>query len=109
MYAKLFESNAEGKISERNFLAMSEKYEIEQSELESKIATIKEELETEEETNENAKTWVEQIKEYADITELTAPLLNALIDRIIVTEAEIIDGQRLLTVNIYYKFIGCIG
>ena len=88
---------------------MSEKYEIEQSELESKIATIKEELETEEETNENAKTWVEQIKEYADITKLTVPLLNALIDRIIVTEAEIIDGQRLLTVNIYYKFIGCIG
>lgn len=109
LFAKLFESNAEGKISERNFLAMSEKYEIEQSELESKIATIKEELETEEETNENAKNWVEQIKGYADITELTAPLLNALIDRITVTEAEIIDGQRLQTVNIYYKFIGCIG
>ncbi|MGL4790003.1 MAG: recombinase family protein [Anaerotignaceae bacterium] len=109
MFAKLFESNAEGKISERNFLAMSEKYEIEQSELESKIANIKEELETEELTNENAKTWVEQIKEYADITELTAPLLHALIDRITVTEAEVVNGERLQTVNIYYKFIGCIG
>ena len=109
MFAKLFESNAEGKISERNFLAMSEKYEIEQSELEQKISDAKSEIEDANISTQNAKTWVEQIKEYADITELTAPLLNALIDRITVTEAEIIDGQRLQTVNIYYKFIGCIG
>lgn len=88
---------------------MSRKYEVEQVALEDKIAKMQSELETEQITNQNAKSWVDCIKEYADITELTAPLLNALIDRITVTEAEIADGQRLQTVNIYYKFIGCIG
>lgn len=109
MFAKLFEDNVEGKISERNYLAMSKKYEVEQIDLEDRIAKIQSELETEQVANQNAKSWVDCIKEYADITELTAPLLNALIDRITVTEAEIADGQRLQTVNIYYKFIGCIG
>ena len=56
----------------------------------------------------NAEMWVNQIKKYADITELSAPLLNSLIDRVAVNEAEVIDGERRQTVNIYYKFIGCI-
>ena len=109
MFGKLFEDNANSKISERNYLAVSRKYESEQSDLERKIATIKDSLEKECVATQNAEMWVEQMKSYASITELSAPLLNTLIDRITVSEPEVVDGQKFQTVNIFYKFIGCIG
>ncbi|MFI3255688.1 MAG: DUF4368 domain-containing protein, partial [Eubacteriales bacterium] len=105
---KLFEDNAEGKISERNYLTLSQKYEVEQAELEQKITALSEEMEQEDIASQNARTWVESIKDYADITELTAPLLNALIERITITEAEVIEGERVQTVNIFYKFVGSL-
>ncbi len=106
LFTKLFEDNAEGKISERNYLALSQKYEVEQAELEQKITALSEEIVQEDIASQNARTWVESIKDYADITELTAPLLNALIDRITVTEPEVIEGESVQTVNIFYKFVG---
>lgn len=109
MFAKLFEDNAEGKISERNYLAMSKKYETEQAELETKIATISEKAENGKVAIENVRFWVDSIKEYATITELTAPLLHSLIEKITISEPTVIDGNKIQTIHIYYKFIGCIG
>ncbi|MFI3255532.1 MAG: recombinase family protein, partial [Eubacteriales bacterium] len=42
LFTKLFEDNAEGKISERNYLTLSQKYEVEQAELEQKITALSE-------------------------------------------------------------------
>ena len=109
MFAKLFEDNAEDKISERNYLAMSKKYETEQAELETKIAIIREKLENGIVATENVRFWVDSIKEYATITELTAPLLHSLIEKITISEPTVIDGNKVQTIHIYYKFIGCIG
>ena len=46
------------------------------------------------------------LRKYTNITELDAHILNELIDKIVVHEKEIINGQRTQRVDIYYKFVG---
>ena len=87
---------------------MSQKYETEQNELEHKISLVTEKLQNSKVATKNVRYWVDSIKEYATITELTAPLLHSLIEKITINEPKVVDGSRLQTINIFYKFIGCI-
>lgn len=49
------------------------------------------------------------IKQYTNLTELTAPLLNALIEKIVVHEAvKSADGIREQEIEIFYRFVGKI-
>ncbi|MDE7310872.1 MAG: DUF4368 domain-containing protein [Eubacterium sp.] len=48
------------------------------------------------------------IKDYAEIEELSAALLNTLIEKVAVGESKEVDGERIQEVKIYYKFIGNI-
>ena len=41
-------------------------------------------------------------------TELTAELLNTLIEKIVIHEATTVDGMREQNIDIYYRFIGKI-
>ncbi|WP_425516308.1 DUF4368 domain-containing protein [Caldifermentibacillus hisashii] len=62
-----------------------------------------------EQENSDAEQWIALIKEYSMPTELTAPLLNTLIEKILVhgqSTAE--DGNREQEVEIHYRFIGKI-
>ena len=81
-------------------------YEQEQSQLEQQIAEYEENLRNAKVNNDNADTFVETIKEYANIKELTASILHTLIDKIIVHQAEEIDGERVQKIEIFYKFVG---
>lgn len=109
-YLKLvYEDRVEGKITERCFTRLSAEYQAEQAELESKISDLQNKLETEKASRNNAEKWVEVIKQYTDLSELTAPLLNSLIDKIVVHEAvKHEDGTKEQEIEIYYKFIGKI-
>lgn len=57
----------------------------------------------------SAKAFAEQVEQYTDITEVTAELLHALVENIVVHEKEVVDGQIIMRVDIYYRFIGKIG
>ena len=50
--------------------------------------------------------FVDLIKQYADIDELSQALLNILIDRIEVHEPEDVDGELIQKLDVYYKFVG---
>lgn len=108
MFSNLFEQNATGKITERNYLAMSKKYEVEQSELDDKISRMQLELNEENSTVCNIQLWIDKMKELTYIETLTAPIINSLIDKITVSEPKVIDGDKVQFVNIYYKFVGCV-
>ena len=56
---------------------------------------------------DNAKKWISLIKQYANPSELTAEMLNALIEKIVVHEAvKAPDGSREQEIEIYYRFAG---
>ncbi len=108
MFAKLYEDNVNSDISERNYKQLSATYEREQSELESKITELNAQLRATSQNDKNTASFVDLIKEYSDINELTQALLNTLINHIEIHEPEEIDGEYVQLIDIYYKFVGMI-
>ena len=57
----------------------------------------------------DAKEFSSLVKQYTNITELTEELLHTLIEKIVVHEKKVIDGDTLMRIDIYYRFIGNVG
>ena len=109
MFAKMYEDWASGRITESNFNMLSQRYQKEQEEQEQKIQTCKAELAAERQTVEDAQKWVELIKQIGVPKELTAELLNTLIEKIIIHQATQDEfGFRQQEVEIIFRFVGKI-
>ena len=109
LFVKMYEDWSAGRITESNFNLLSERYQAEQAELDDKIAMLKAALENADQSAEDAGKWVKLIQQYKEITELDAPLLNTLIEKILVHEGKKgPDGIREQEVEIFYRFVGKI-
>ena len=109
LFVKMYEDWSVGRITEYNFNMLSEKYQGEQRELDAKIHQLQEAIEVATQTAIDAEKWVGLMKQYVNPTELTAELLNTLIEKIFVHEAvKGKDGSREQEVEIFYRFIGKI-
>jgi antitoxin component YwqK of YwqJK toxin-antitoxin module len=105
---RLYEDNVLGKISDERFMILTKSYEKEQSDLKETLETLDEQLAEIEIQNLNSYQFTKLIKQYTEITELTAPLLKELIDKIVIYQSEMMNGKRTQRINIYYRFIGTI-
>lgn len=105
---KLYEDRALEKITEERYLLMNSNYENEYNELKERQNVLTQQIENIETTECNAETFTNLIEKYLNITELNARILNELIEKIVVHEKEIINGEKYQMVEIYYKFVGMI-
>ena len=106
---KLYEDLALEKISEERYQSMAPGYEREQLQLKEKREMMAAEIARNDEIYENIEKFLPIIWKYTDIQELTAQILNELIEKNVVHEKVIAeDGTKSQQVDIYYKFIGCI-
>ncbi len=104
---KLYEDRALERISDERYHAMSDTYEVELRVLKSRSCELFTEIEKADEVFQNAENFIQLIRQYTDVKELNAKILNELIDRIIVHEKTINEeGSKSQRVDIYYKFIG---
>ena len=109
LFARMYEDWAAGRITEYNFSMLSGKYQSEQAELDEKIERLQSAIATESQNAVDAEKWIALMKECVNPTELTAELLNMLIEKIVVHEAvKGEDGSREQEVEIFYRFIGKI-
>ena len=109
LFAKMYEDWAAGRITEYNFNMLSGKYQSEQVELESKVQQLQAAIAAESQNAADAEKWIDLMKACVNPTELTAELLNTLIEKILVHEAvKGEDGSREQEVEIFYRFIGKI-
>ena len=109
LFTKLYEDWSAERINEYNFNMLTRKYQAEQEEIDVKIKAIRSELNTEKQTAEDTRKWIELIRKYTEPTELTAELLNTLIEKIVVHEVtEDEFGFRTQDIEIYYRFVGRI-
>ena len=106
LFASLYEDKVVGNVSERNFKQLSANYENEQIRLENEIKEKEQLLRTIRVTSDNADTFIEMIKQYADIEKLTTVLTHKLIDKIIIHSPEETNGEKTQKIEIYYKFVG---
>ena len=66
-------------------------------------------LKAEKEDVSGKERWVSLVKQYTNPEELTATLLNTLIEKILVHESTVADdGVKEQEIEIYYRFIGKI-
>ena len=105
---RLYEDNVLGKISDERFMIMTKDYENEQRELKKSVEEYQDQMQEVEEKCENTLKFIELIKKYTDIAELTAPMLKELIDHIVIHQSDKSSRKRCQRVDIHYRFIGSI-
>ena len=103
---KLYESYAVGKITEERFDSLLAQYEAEQKELTAFVTETEQQLSTFEEDTVRAEQFLALAKKYTDFSELTTPMINEFIDKILVHAPYYIDRERMQDVDIYLNFIG---
>ena len=104
---KLYEGNATGKIPDKHFNRLLVEYDTEQSTLEQEAAELKEGITAQAEDGMRAQRFVSLVRRYTSFDELTAPMLNEFIEKVVVHEADKSTGDRRQKVDIYFNFIGC--
>jgi DNA invertase Pin-like site-specific DNA recombinase len=103
---KLYESFAVGRISAERFDSLLADYEAEQKELGVCISEEETHIASFEEDTARAEQFLALAKRYTDFSELTTPMINEFIEKIIVHAPEKVDGDRVQQVDIYLSFIG---
>ena len=103
---KLYESYAVGRIGEERFDTLLAGYEQEQTALRQSIMEAESALDSFEQDTANVERFLALAKKYTDFSELTTPMINEFIEKIIVHAPEKVDGDRTQQVDIYLKFIG---
>ncbi len=107
---KLYEGNATGKIPDKHFERMLAEYDSEQSALENRIEEIKNSLTEYEKNTVRTDKFMEVVRKYQGCGEITTPMLNEFIEKIVVYEADKSGGRRnrKQKVDIYFNFVGQI-
>lgn len=91
---KLYESFAVGRISEERFDSLLAEYEAEQKSLQISAAEAERQVSAFEEDTGRAAQFLALAKKYTDFSELTTPMINEFIDKIIVHAPEEIKRQE---------------
>jgi len=108
-FLKVYEDWSDERITEYNFKMLSQKYQTEQQEVDEKIERLKAAIAEEKQTAADAEKWINLIRQYAAPTELTADLLNTLIEKILIHEPlKLASGLKEQEIEIYYRFVGKI-
>lgn len=109
LFTRVYEDHVAGRISEYNFRMLSEKYQEEQARLAAQVTELQAALASGRKEEEDAGKWIALIRQMAYPTELTATLLNAVIEKILIHEAvKGQDGTREQEIEIFYRFVGKI-
>ena len=104
---KLYEDYALGRLPEKRHAKLSAQYEAEQAQLEQRSAELMEQMNAEQEESVNVDRFMELVDRYTDFTELTTPMLNEFIDKVIVYERRKINRYQYdQQIEIYFNFIG---
>ena len=103
---KLYETYAMGKLEEKRFEMLSAEYEKEQDELEQALASDQADLDQFNEDTDRADKFLALAKKYTDFSELTAPMINEFVEKIVVHAPDRSTGERIQEIEIYLKFIG---
>ena len=107
-YEKVYEDNANGKVTDEWFMELSHKYEVERMELKEKIAECKQKLEDLNKQQHRKDAFLAAVRKFMEMGTLTAPLLHELIDHIDIHEIEGTGKNRTQRIVIYYRFVGYI-
>lgn len=104
LFIKLYEDNVSGKIFDARFEMMSKTYKDEQEKLKSDFSELSAFVERTKKKNSDTMKFVEIVRKYEKITELTPEIMHELIEKIVVHAQEGGSTNRTQQVDIYFRF-----
>ena len=108
LFDRIYEDNVSGKLSDDRFAKMSRRYEDEQKELAEKIKKLRSEIEKQSSRSMTTDMFIGLVRKYTRARKLTPRMLNELIEKIEVFNAEKIDGVWEQRLRIHYNCVGTI-
>ena len=108
LFERIYEDNVSGKLSDDRFAKMSRRYEDEQKELSEKIKKLRSEIEKQSSRSMTTDMFIGLVHKYTRARKLTPRMLNELIEKIEVFNAEKIDGVWEQRLRIHYNCVGTI-
>ena len=108
LFERIYEDNVSGKLSDDRFAKMSRRYEDEQKELAEKIKKLRSEIEKQSSRSMTTDIFIGLVRKYTRARKLTPRMLNELIEKIEVFNAEKIDGVWEQRLRIHYNCVGTI-
>jgi hypothetical protein len=106
LFRKTYEDNATGKLTDKRFEQLSSDYEREQAELETLNVQLQTELDAFHADSVKVDRFIDLVRRYTEFEELTTPMLNEYIEKIVVYEPDKSSGERVQDVDIFFNFIG---
>lgn len=108
LFERIYEDNLAGKLSDERFAKMSQRYEAEQAELAEKIKLLHHEIDKLSSNSVSTDLFLSTVRKYTRAKKLTPRMLNELINRIEVHQAEKINGEWVQRLTIHYNCIGAL-
>ena len=106
LFERIYEDNVSGKLSDDRFAKMSRRYEEEQKELSEKIKKLRSEIEKHNSRAASTDMFVSIVRKYTRARKLTPRMLNELVEKIEVYNADKIDGEWVQRLRIHYNCVG---
>ena len=104
LFRKLYEDNALGRLSDQQFTFMVSGYDDEKAALVDRIRGLEKELSAVTERRDDVSRFVQIVRKYTDVQELSYEIVHEFIDRILVYELDKDTNTR--KIEIYYSFVG---
>ena len=104
----LYEDKVSGNLTEERFVKLSLSYEQEQTELNGKVSVLKQELLRTKEQSDNTDKFIRIVRKYTEMPELTPEIVREFVHKIVVHQAEKVDGKRTQMIELYFNYVGQI-
>lgn len=106
--SQLYEDKVVGEITAEMFTKLSAKYIAEQEEQSAALKVAQKELVALEAKKTDTTKFIDLVRKYSQITELTPQILNEFIDKVTVHQAVKVDGKRRQDIEVYFNGVGQI-
>lgn len=104
----LYEDKCSGAVPITVFQTLMQKYEAERAEKAAAMPELESKVKMQTENRQDAGRWTDIISQYTEITKLDECILFELVERIEVGDTEVIDGQRICDIRVFYRYVGNI-
>lgn len=108
LFIRIYEDNVAGRINDERFSMMSRSYETEQAQLKEEIQTLQQEIKVQERQIENLEQFIQRVRKYEDLDELTPYALRELVKAIYIEAPDKSSGKRYQGIRISYDLVGFI-
>lgn len=108
LFKRIYEDMVSSRLTAERFDKLAAEYEAEQKRVKQTIVALQELIDSGEQEQRDLQQFLKNVRKYTDPEELTAEMLNDLVDKIVIHAPDKSSGKRKQKIEIYYRAAGVI-